>query len=528
MAHDVIIVGGGIAGLTAAAYLSKAGYSCLLLEKEKNCGGLVTSFKRDGIYYDGGIRAMENSGILFPMLKQLGLELDFVKNNISLGIEDRIFRISSPADISIYQEILSELYPNNVEDIEAIMTEILRIMKLMDVQYAIDNPMFLEIKTDREYMLKKIVPWIFRYAFASGKIRALNEPVEEYLKKFTDNQSLIDIITQHFFKHTPASFALSYITLYLDYHYPLGGTGKVIKKIADYIKVQNGEIRNNVTITKIIPSKKEITSVGGEIFKYRRLIWAADLKTLYHSLDLTDSQDISIKNAVTKRMAEIEDKKGNDSVFTLFLGVSLDTSYFGSIASEHFFYTPSKTGESQAGPLPIGLNKEEVKQWLKDFFSFTTYEISIPALRDASLTPSGKTGLVISVLFDYDLTEYIHKNGWYDEFKAYSQECILETLIGTIYPRIKGAIIHQFSSSPLTMKRLSGNTDGAITGWSFTNNPVPAESQLTKILSAVKTPIPGIFKAGQWTYSPAGFPISILTGKLAADGVMKELGKITN
>ena len=74
------------------------------------------------------------------------------------------------------------------------------------------------------------------------------------------------------------------------------------------------------------------------------------------------------------------------------------------------------------------------------------------------------------------------------------------------------------------MERLSGNTHGAITGWAFSNRQMPAESSLLKINSAVKTPIPGIFMAGQWTYSPAGFPISLLTGKIAADGVMKELG----
>ena len=32
---------------------------------------------------------------------------------------------------------------------------------------------------------------------------------------------------------------------------------------------------------------------------------------------------------------------------------------------------------------------------------------------------------------------------------------------------------------------------------------------------------PSIFQAGQWTYSPAGLPISILTGKLASDSVLK-------
>jgi hypothetical protein len=33
-----------------------------------------------------------------------------------------------------------------------------------------------------------------------------------------------------------------------------------------------------------------------------------------------------------------------------------------------------------------------------------------------------------------------------------------------------------------------------------------------------------VYQAGQWTYSPSGVPISILTGKLAADKAIKDLG----
>ena len=42
-------------------------------------------------------------------------------------------------------------------------------------------------------------------------------------------------------------------------------------------------------------------------------------------------------------------------------------------------------------------------------------------------------------------------------------------------------------------------------------------------MNAIKTPIPGVYQAGQWTYSPSGLPISLLTGKIAADRVIKDL-----
>ena len=86
-------------------------------------------------------------------------------------------------------------------------------------------------------------------------------------------------------------------------------------------------------------------------------------------------------------------------------------------------------------------------------------------------------------------------------------------------------MIEKFSSTPLTMPRYTGNTDGAITGWSFTNDPMPAEHRLPKIFSATDTPIPNVVQAGQWTYSPSGFPIALFTGKLASDRIINELNK---
>ena len=73
MGFDTVIVGAGASGLTAAAYLAKYGHSVLLCEKEAYCGGLINSFTRDGFTFDGGIRALEDAGVFFTMLRHLGV-----------------------------------------------------------------------------------------------------------------------------------------------------------------------------------------------------------------------------------------------------------------------------------------------------------------------------------------------------------------------------------------------------------------------------------------------------------------------
>lgn len=523
--YDAVIVGGGISGLTAAAYIAKAGRSVLLCEKENHCGGLVNYFEREGFIYDGGIRAFENSGVLFPMLRQLGISLDFVPNKITVGIEDQIIRADSDESVDAYERLLTSLYPESRDEIEQIIKRIRTIMHYMDVQYGIENPMFLDMKKDREYMLREVVPWVFKYAVTAPRISKLNEPVIDYLKRFTHNQSLLDIITQHFFQETPAFFALSYLKLYADYHYPLGGTGKIIQKLVALIKEHNGVIDNNTKIIGVDPEKKCVQDDQGRTHNYQRLIWAADLQTLYNLVSPDRISEESVKSAVREKQKLLSGKSGNDSVYTVFLGVDLDKEYFSSRCSEHFFYTPSRSGQSQAGPIPVGQDQKSIEKWLEQFFKLTTYEISIPVLRDSTMAPQGKTGLIISVLFDYKLTRFIEEQGWYESFKTLCEKNILQVLNDSIYPGIEQSIVHVFSSTPLTMANLTGNHEGAITGWSFTNRPVPAESKIPKITNAINTPIPGVYQAGQWTYSPSGLPISFLTGKISADRVIKDLKK---
>jgi phytoene dehydrogenase-like protein len=525
MEYDAIVVGGGIAGLIATAYLSKSGLRTLLCEKEPSCGGLINSFKRDGFVFDGGIRAMENSGVLLPMLKHLGVELELVRNHVSLGIEDRVIRLGSEASVADYQALLESLYPQSIDEIGKIIDQIRQIMQYMQVQYGINNPIFLDMKQDRGYMIKEILPWMVKYALTVPKITALNQPVVDFLGQYTRNQSLLDIISQHFFQQTPAFFALSYIKLYLDYNYPLGGTGKLVEKMTEFIESHAGNISTKTDIRMVDPGNRIVMDAQGNEYKYRKLVWAADLKSFYRLVYLEHIHDQRVKEAILHRKDEVDDKVGNDSIYTVYLAVNLDKSYFDHIASEHFFYTPSRRGQSMAGPLPLQARRDEIERWLKEFFALTTYEISIPVLRDPSLAPAGQSGLIVSVLFDYALTDRIQEMGWYEPFKALCERYVVATLDASIYPGLQQAVLNQFSSTPLTMARLSGNSEGAITGWSFTNQHMPAESRLPKIMKAINTPIPHVFQAGQWTYSPAGLPISIITGKLAADRVIKEVRK---
>jgi phytoene dehydrogenase-like protein len=531
---DVLVVGGGMAGLTAAAYLSKSGLNVVLCEKEKKTGGLVNSFEYKGFVFDGGIRATENTGIVLPMLRQLGVDVEFLPNPVSLGIGRDVLRISSKDSLAAYRELLVKHFPENREHIAAILQEVDKVMGYLDVLYGIDNPLFLDLKNNPGYVFRTILPWVLRYLLTAPKIARLNKPVEEHLARFTRNQALIDIIAQHFFQKTPAFFALSYFTLYLDYRYPRRGTGTLAQALDRFVREHGAEVRTDTEIASVDPGTHQAVDTKGNVCRYRKLVWAADLKTLYRLTSLASIADTRVASRTRARQQELSGKTGGDSVFTLYITANLDKSYFAKIASGHFFYTPSTTGLSRVrleellggepgGPTRFTGDKARVFAWLKRFVELNTFEIAIPVLRDESLAPEGKTGLIISVLFDYSLTKHVRAMGWYDEFRQLMSDHFVEVLDASIYPGLKEAAIDRFTSTPLTIERVVGTSEGAITGWAFTNDFMPAVNKQPGIASSVLTPIPDIYQAGQWTFSPSGLPIAILTGKLAADRVLKDL-----
>jgi phytoene dehydrogenase-like protein len=215
-------------------------------------------------------------------------------------------------------------------------------------------------------------------------------------------------------------------------------------------------------------------------------------------------------------------------VFSLFLGVDEPLESFRKIAHGHFFYTPSKTGlgETRRGELDHLLknferiDKKQILAWLDKFIRLNTYEISVPGLKDPTLAPQGKTGLIISFLAEYDLFRLIQEAGWLDEFISELEDRVLRVISGSVYPMLKDKIILRFSFSPLSIETRVGSSEGAITGWSFQKN-MPVVNKIQHSGRSVRTPLPSVYQAGQWAYSPAGVPMSILTGKLAADKALK-------
>jgi phytoene dehydrogenase-like protein len=69
MNRRLVIIGAGIAGLTAGIYTAKSGYAVTALEVESGPGGLCTSWRRGGHRFDGSVAGLAGKS---PEVGRLG------------------------------------------------------------------------------------------------------------------------------------------------------------------------------------------------------------------------------------------------------------------------------------------------------------------------------------------------------------------------------------------------------------------------------------------------------------------------
>ncbi|MCA1949131.1 MAG: hypothetical protein LDL24_01040 [Treponema sp.] len=172
--------------------------------------------------------------------------------------------------------------------------------------------------------------------------------MEQALARMTDDPSLADLVGQHFFRATPAFFALSYFSLYLDYLYPSGGTGSLASVLESHVRNAGVSVVTGRLVAALDLAARTVTDQTGQVWNWDRLLWCADLKALYRLADPEAIRNPTRRAAWEHNKETFLARPGGDSVFSLYVGISLPPAYFAARSRPHLFYT----AETRGGGIP--------------------------------------------------------------------------------------------------------------------------------------------------------------------------------
>ena len=137
--EDVLIIGSGIGGLTAAILLLKLGCRVTVVEKNPLPGGLMRSYRRDGIDCPVGVHymgALAEGQPLRRMFDYLGVAAQIPLERMgSAGVIDRYifddFTFDLPEGIGAFAESLQRAFPGEGAGIDVVIRNLLDISARM-------------------------------------------------------------------------------------------------------------------------------------------------------------------------------------------------------------------------------------------------------------------------------------------------------------------------------------------------------------------------------------------------------------
>ena len=144
MKEEVIIIGGGLGGLTTGALLAKEGYRVTVLEKNETIGGGLQTFKRHGIEFETGMHILGGfrpGGSLYRICSYLGilhrLRLRSVDNDcmdsITYASDGVTYRIAAGREGFV--ESLAAYFPKEKEHLKRYVDTLYALTEELDVFY---------------------------------------------------------------------------------------------------------------------------------------------------------------------------------------------------------------------------------------------------------------------------------------------------------------------------------------------------------------------------------------------------------
>lgn len=498
---DVVVIGSGMGGMSAAAALSRTGHRVLLLEQYRTLGGLTHSFAREGFSWDVGVHYLSGIAPGEPERELLDWLSDTPMEFASIGSVYDFLHIGSAKPLALSrpyeaQEMdLKDRFPDEAKAIEA-WTAALR--------------------AGREAMYKvfptRAMPELAASAMTWWNRRAIERwcgrTTREVIADLTQNPDLAQALAAQWPDHggrpSKASFAMHALisASYLECGawYPVGGAAAFAEHILPTIAAAGGDARADVRVDALVFERDEVVGVrtaDGEVCRAKAVISAIGARETVETLLPRDCGH-------DDWIAQIRSLSSSIAHFTLFLGFEGDIEEAGATKSNHWLYPTGEvdvlwTQAPDGVPPGMFVSFGSLKDPAHDPGPSRKHAGEIVAwsewstvARWAGMAP-GERG------DDYQTFKRDVEQTLFDQFRSY-------------FPEVAKLVVFRELATPLSTVAVTGHIEGAFYGLDVTPRRVMSDAL------RARTPIKGLYLAGQDVASP-GIPGAMFGGLLAAASI---------
>ena len=499
---DVMIVGAGVGGLTAAAMLVKAGLHVLILDRNPHPGGTAYVYQRKGFTFPMGPLGFSTPSLVRDTLYQLdGDELKLSKIQYRIKAFDLDIPLSLPFPRMI--EELTRLFPTEDKAIGQFfknVEEIVSAIQFPDVDF---NRSILEKASEKsalDYLSGLIRDWRLRRVLGS-------------------------IGTQEPYSSLPLVSAMWNLMSNKGIWYPVDGIRSLCERMVQAVigRQENhqgiGEIRLGTEVKEIRVEKGKVLGVtlkDGMRIDSAAVISNADYKITF--IKLIDSK--TIPDEWNQAVLNAKQTRSNFQVCLGVDGNRVDLSSFKD--ADRLIYRRSQGTSSEE----LDWGTDEINP---ENLAGQELEVSLLSKNDRMLGPEGTEIIVIRTEAEhYHFTRF--RPAWrkripeYQDYKMRLGRALFQE-IEKFISGLEKAILVTDIATPLTFEEQGGRSGGAVASWSWNYEDCPDYHPR----ELVRTPIQGLYMAGYQAFSTifmGGVPTAMESGNRAAQAVLQGAGPV--
>jgi len=484
MAKDsVVIIGAGMAGLTTAAYLARAGLDVTVYEQHTLPGGYISSFARKGFTFPAGPTSFGSNGVVFPILRELGLDTQCrflpATHQISWGEHDVPLR--DPRQVA---RDLAERFPAERRSLE-------RYFRWVRVGSDGFKEMLESGLMFGRGVLQTMIPLLIRHPLFPWAVWVGRGQTNRSLHaRYFRDALLRQLLDQPGY---PVMSGQNTLGMWAAYFYdtwvPEGGMQTLADLLVRFIREHGGQVHLGKAVARIRVEDGRavgVTLADGSEIPARWVVSAADLR--HTCFDL-----IGREHLPPALIAKFERARPSEAVFAVYLGLR---------------------GSPE---LDRALERFQASHVCFTCADGTFIRLALLSRDDPGVAPPGKHALFVGRLAPYRDWEALKGDrAAYRARKAAVADDLI-TRAGEFIPGLREHVVVQDAASPLTYERYTRNWQGSTAGWNWDPQYAP------RFNLAKELPLKNLYAVGHYVFNPGGVPTAMITAwYIAREMVGKE------